>query len=240
MGVAALLDVTSRLDARRMFERSVKLSMAGMQDDRGLVSMDKRALYPGPVTTLTETCAALGMSDIQELTPHLKEARSVHFGSDGDISKCYLEFAGDATPSAGLIFLALKCKGSSTSLNKYRLMRQTDAETWLISHMGDTPIGAAALQVIGLAQRHDPDNEAVVLHVSEDGTDRESIDISVADAALSLNNAVDLLAPVFDHFYLDMKTFLDREGARQFGHLAVGNDQQGQGFVTIYFGAQPI
>ncbi|PUB17060.1 hypothetical protein DFP92_10270 [Yoonia sediminilitoris] len=241
MGVAALLKVTGQLDAPRMFERSAKLSPGQLHDDRGLVSMDKRALYPGPLTTLTDTCAALGISQIEKLAPHIKAARSVHFGSDGPIAKCYLEFAPDAAPAAGVVFLALKMKADAARLNTYKLMPQAEAEQWVKLRLGEiSAVGGVAMQTLSLAQKHDPDGQAVVLHVTEEGTDRESIDISVADAAVSLADVSGLLAPVFAHFDVDAADFMTTHGALQFGHLAIGSDQLGEGFATIYYGARPI
>lgn len=241
MGVDDLLEVTGRLDISRMFEESVKISARGMSDDRGLISIDKRALYPGPVGTLTDICNALGIDEVAGLTQHLKAAQSVHFGSDGGISKCYLEFAPDRAPDAGLVFLALKAKSGVARQSRYKTMPQQGAETWLSDHIGiENSLYAAAMSALTLSQSHDPDGLAVVLHVTEDGTTRESIDISVADAGVSLADSANLLSGVFAQFGLTAAAFLTRHGHRQFGHLAVGHDQSGETFATIYFGARPL
>jgi hypothetical protein len=243
MSVARLLSVTAGLDAPRIFERSVKLGPGGLSEDRGLVSMDCRALYPAPRTTLTEICTALGCPDPAPLLDHLAAAQAVHFGADGEIGKCYLEFPPDSAPLPDLVFLALKWQGDAVGLSHYKsLARQSHAEkaamidTLVIDHV----VRAVARRCLDLARDGDPDGTAVVLHVTDPDSRRASIDISVADARRSLAEAASFLEPLFSAFDLDGAAFLQTHGAARFGHLAVGMDRHGGPFATIYFGAQAL
>lgn len=243
MGVADLLAVTATLDAPRIFERSVKLSQGAMSDDRGLVSMGRRALYPAPRTTLAEVCAALGCDDCTALLPHLAAAHSVHFGADDGIGKCYLEFARDTAPAPDLVFLALKWAGTDRRLNHYTSVthQSHDAKAALVAALVSAgPVHDAMRASLDLARDGDPDGTAVVLHVTETGSPRASVDISVADARLTLADVADLVAPVFMGFGLDPALFLAAHGAARFGHIAAGMDSEGAAFATLYFGARQL
>lgn len=243
MTVARLLSVTGDLDAPRIFERSVKLRKGQMAADRGLVSVSKRALYPGPRSTLAETCAALGCPDITPLEPYLKQSHFVHFGADGDIGKCYLEFTPDAAPWPDLVFLALKWRGGDAKLNRYTTIAHSphrEKEALIDALVPDGPVRAVAQACLMLARDGDPNNKAVVLHVTEDGSPRASIDISVADARQTLSDAAALLTPLFNAFDIDGDALLKSEGDARFGHIAVGTDSAGAPFATLYYGATQL
>jgi hypothetical protein len=243
MGVARLLAVTATLDAPRIFEESVKLSQGVLSEDRGLVSMDRRALYPGPRTTLAEVCATLGCDDCSALVPNLAAAHSVHFGADDGIGKCYLEFAPDTAPTPGLVFLALKWAGLDRRLNHYTSVTHHShaAKGALLDALVPAgPVRDAMHASLDLARDGDPDGVAVVLHVTETGTSRASVDISVADARLTLGDVASVIAPVFAGFGVDPAPFLDAHGTAQFGHIAAGMDSKGAAFATLYFGARQL
>lgn len=243
MGVARLLSVTETLEAPRIYERSFKLTKKGIATDRGLVSMDRRALYPGPKSTLHEICTALGCPDPAPLDPYLRLATAVHFGADGDIGKCYLEFAPQDRPEAGLVFLALKWKGMDHRLNRYNTLedRSHEEKQQMIRALVPDPVVADVMQrSIDLAASHDPDGRAVVLHVTEDGSRRASLDVSVADAKYTLARATGVLAPLKAFQGCDLRPFLDEHGDASFGHIAAGVDRNGETFVTVYYGATQL
>ncbi|WP_439156323.1 hypothetical protein [Yoonia sp.] len=241
MTVSRLLAVTAELGAPRIFERSVKLSAGRVAADRGLISMDKRALYPGPRGTLAETCAALGCPDSGALDPYLRQAQSVHFGADGDIGKCYLEFAPPQAPLPNLVFLALKWRGSDVRLNHYTSIADQphrEKQRLIDALVPDGPIRAATHACLQLARDGDPDEEAVVLHVTDCRSARVSVDISVADAKVTLAVAAHILGPLFKAFELDPSGFLDAKPNDRLGHVAVGKDGAGAMFAAIYHGAR--
>lgn len=243
MSVSRLLAVTAALGVPRIFERSVKLRAGHIATDRGLISMDKRALYPGPRGTLAETCAALGCPDSAPLDPYLRQAQSVHFGADGDIGKCYLEFAPDQAPTPDLVFLALKWRGSDVRLNHYTSVADQPhcAKQRLIDTLVPAgPVRTATHACLQLARDGDPDSAAVVLHVTDRLSARASVDISVADAKVTLADTAHILGPLFKAFALDPSTFLDAQANDRLGHVAVGEDGAGAGFATLYHGARLI
>jgi len=240
MSVARLLSVTEGLDAPRIFERSIKLHDGHVATDRGLVSLDKRALYPGPRTTLANTCTALGCPDTSALEPHLSRAHSVHFGADGDIGKCYLEFTPDTAPLPHLVFLAIKWRGDDLRVNHYTSITHqphADKQTLIDTALPEGPVRNTMHTCLTLARDGDPDDEAVVLHVTEVDTARASIDISVADANQTLADTRPLLAPLFTTFDIDADTHLTDD---RFGHIAAGTDRAGLPFATLYYGATQL
>lgn len=243
MSVARLLSATETLEAPRIFERSAKLSRGRISTERGLVSMDKRALYPGPRSTLRDVCAALGCPDPMPLEPFLSQACAVHFGADGDIGKCYLEFAPQDAPEPDLVFLALKWRGDAQRLNRYVAVsaRPHADKAALVRRLVPDPVVADVMQrSLDLARDGDPDGQAVVLHVTEDGSARASVDISVADAKASLRDATEILLPLKAFHGCDLRPFLDEQANARFGHIAAGQASDGATFVTIYYGARAI
>ena len=243
MGVARLLSQTETLESPRIFERSIKLSQSGISTDRGLVSLDKSALYPGPKGTMHEMCLALGCPDPSPLDPYLGQASAVHFGADEDIGKCYLEFPRHDRPEDNLVFLALKWKGSDQRLNRYTELAgrsHQEKEAFIDELVPDPTVADVMRRSLALARDGDPDGEAVALYVTEEGTSRASIDISVADAKSSVADAMDVLAPLKAFNGCDVRHVFDGIRGERFGHVAAGVDRQGATFVTVYYGAELI
>ena len=238
MSVARLLSVTEMLDAPRIFERSVKVSAGSPSTDRGMVTFDKRALYPGPRTTLAETCAALGCPDSSALDPLLRQAHAIYFGVDGDIGKCYLEFTYKTAPLPGLVFLAIKWRGTEVKVNHYTTIAHqphSTKEALIDTLIPAGPVHEAMHACLPVARDGTPGNNAVVLHVTEVGTRRASVDINMADVKLTMADAAPLLSPLYNAYGIDP----DLSDAR-FGHLAAGTDRNGAPFATFYFGATQI
>ena len=241
-GVARLLSVTQTLHAPRIFERSVKLSGRDLSTDRGLVSMDRRAIYPGPKSQLRTICGALGCDDPSALDPFLSQCTAVHFGADEDIGKCYLEFVPDNAPENDLVFLALKWREGQQRLNRYvSLTDLTHAEKQaaIADVITDAVVADAMRQCLDLARDGDPDGKAVLLRVTEDRTDRVSLDISVADAGRTLGQVMDVLRPLLEASGEAME-WAEAHADASFGHIAAGMDADSQPFVTIYYGAQAL
>ena len=242
MGVARLLSVTKTLEAPRIFERSVKLTKHGLSSDRGLVSLDKSAIYPGPKATLRAICTDLGCPDTAPLEPHLSAASAIHFGADEDIGKCYLEFAPQNAPEADLVFLALKWREGAQRLNRYHSIsarphaRKHDLMRTLVP---DPVVGDVMAQALDLARSGDPDGEAVVLHVTEDGSTRASVDVSVADAKVSIGD-VKILGALQAFTGCGLRALLDQMAHDRFGHIAAGVGPDGGTFVTLYYGAKAL
>ena len=243
MGVARLLAATAALDAPRVFEKSVKIDRRGISTDRGLVSMDRRAIYPGPKAQLQAICADLGAPDCTVLFPYLSSASAIHFGADGEIGKCYLEFAPADAPEADLVFLALKWHGDDQRLNRYSSvsdLSHTSKRNMIRDLLHDPTVADVMGKCLDLAQDGDPDGNAVVLRVTEEGSTRVSLDISVADAKQTLGDAARLLAPLAAFQGCGLRPWLDENRSARFGHIAAGLDARGEVFVTLYYGAEQL
>jgi hypothetical protein len=243
MTVARLLSVTETLGAPRIFERSLKLGQGYTSDGRGLVSMDKRALYPGPLANLIDLCQGLGCDDIGALAPHLSAAKSVHFGADGDIGKCYLEFAPSDAPLENLVFLSLKWRGDDVRVSHYKSVTHLphpDKINFIDEIVSEPVLSETLKRCLDIARNGDPDGEAVTLHVQEVGSKRASVDISIADAGRTIESMKPIIAPLFDAFGISLDPFIDAEADAKFGHIAAGIDRAGKDFATLYYGAVQI
>jgi hypothetical protein len=142
-----------------------------------------------------------------------------------------------------LVFLAMKWRGDDLRCNHYTTIANQPhphKEELINTRVPAGSVRAAAQACLTIARDGDPDAEAVVLHVTEIGSARESVDISVADAGLTLSDAAPILGPVFDAFDVNGAAFMDAAGSARFGHIAVGTDRSGAPFATLYFGAEQL
>lgn len=238
MSVARLLSVTATLETQRIFERSIKISSGVPSKERGMVTFDKRDLYPAPRTTLAEICADLGCPDSSALDPYLKQAHAIYFAADGDIGKCYLEFTPQTTPLPDLVFMAIKWRGEDVKVNHYTSIahKPHSAKEELIDALVPAgPVRDAMRACLPVARDGTPGGEAVVLHVTEEGTRRASVDINMSDVKLTMAQAAPLLSPLYTAY--GIKPNLTDAN---FGHLAAGTDREGAPFATFYYGAKVI
>lgn len=238
MSIVRLLSVTAALEAPRVFEESIKISATGASAERGMVTFDKRALYPGPRTTLAEVCADLGCPDSSDLDPYLGQAHAVYFAVDGDIGKCYLEFTPKTAPVLDLVFMAIKWRGADVKVNHYTTIAHQphSAKEALVDALVPAgPVHQAMHACLPVARDGTPGDEAVVLHVTETGTRRASVDINMSDVKLTMAQAAPLLSPLYTAYGIE-PNLTDAN----FGHLAAGTDREGAPFATFYYGAKVI
>lgn len=159
-----------------------------------------------------------------EVAQHWSAAPLIHIGLEGaasgdgpDVRKVYLEFEPHSAPVADLAYLAMKCTERGY-LHRYE--RVTD-----ISPILDVLALPERARVIAalLARRSDTN-----LRVSEDGTPRLSLDISLADIAPDENLFAALARLV---------TVINpnaRPPTIWPSHVALGRDRTGNAFVTLY------
>ena len=233
-----LIAATEGLGRPRIFERSVKVGAGGIAADRGLVSVP-----PVDAETLARVCADLGAPQTPDFAMLLPHARSVHFGADSEIGKCYLEFAPGTAPESGLVFLAAKWRGNRMALNRYTDISGTAHDAKVALVLAEVPVPDLAPHLAALldhARAGDPDDEAVVLKVSEEGSARLSFDISVADAGWSVARSRPLIDPLIGAIGQEWCSLPQTAIPDLLGHVAVGQDAAGAPFVTLYHGAREI
>lgn len=203
-----------------------------------MVTVDKRALYPAPRTTLAEICTDLGCPDSSALDPFLKQAHAIYFAADSDIGKCYLEFTPQTAPLPDLVFMAIKWRGEDVKVSHYTSIAhkpQRAQEKLIDALVPPGPVCDLMHACLPVARDSTPDGEAVVLHVTEEDTPRASVDINMSDAKLTMAQAGPLLSPLYTAY--GIKPNLTDAN---FGHLAAGTDREGAPFATFYYGAKMI
>lgn len=203
-----------------LLARSRKISAAGVSDRRYLLTFPREALAdPDDCAALAQ---AIGLPLPDLLAQHWTRAEMIHLGLDDadttgeSLLKIYLEFAPETTPEPGLAYLALKM-GQSARLNRYDW--QPDPAPLLAELALPPDLAETTAQIAAMAQ---------VLRVSEEGSARLSIDMSLADLAPDPVCA-DLLARLVTGINPAVQPPVLWPS-----HVAIGRDRMGTTFVTLY------
>lgn len=219
------LAVRARLTLPPLREESLKISKDGIVRGRYLLTFSRRALLPGPSARFQALADDLGL-DARVLTPHLSAANAVHVGMEpGNRTKLYLEFPVPNAPAAHLAFLAVK---HDNKVNRYNWIDHLTLEqqTQLLQGIvPDSPARATAITCLSHA--------GGVLQVIEDGSSRNSIDIHLADADMTVGDLPGLAA-LLAGYGDDLSDIRHMK----LGHFACGVGRDGAAFATVYFGGR--
>lgn len=204
-----------------LIARSCKLRREGWTNRRLLMTFPRAALIrphdPAPLLSLVGGTLPDAMADVW------CRADVLHLGldaeDDGIIRKLYLEFAPEAAPEPGLAYLALKCGGTRQGLHRYDRVTRADA----VLDTLDLPpaLRDAAGRLAALSQD--------LLHVTEAGSARLSLDIGLAD----LDPASRFWAPHVARLVTAINPAAPLPLALP-SHVALGRDRHGAPFVTLY------
>ena len=226
-----------------MREHSVKAFEGEMRVGRVLISLHREQLGPGPSRVLRGLCARLGAPDagVAALDMVQSRADSVHFGFEpepwGTVLKCYLEFTPRTAPQEGLVFLALKWWGDGRwTISEYRSRTDLphDARANLIAEI--LPDGPVFEVFSGYACHPD---QPTLLEVTEPGTPRRSLDVTLADRDTTLGAEHDALLCAMGQTDKARRFLTDHTNA-PLGHLAGGTARDGRAFATVYYGAHHV
>ncbi|MEM9549609.1 MAG: hypothetical protein AAGA05_00455 [Pseudomonadota bacterium] len=110
----------------------------------------------------------------------------------------------------------------------------------MTTHIPDAQAQAAALALLDLARAGDPDDEAVMLQVSEVGSARHSFDISVADAGRSVGSVIGVISDLLESLGQSAARIPAAAQSALLGHVAIGQDAAEQPFATLYYGARAL
>ena len=238
--VQRLLAATEGLPCERIFEPSVKLTHTGVASDRGLVSVPRAAVT---ADRIAQICADLGAVQTPGIIAHLPKAQAVHFGADGEIGKLYLEFAPQDAPEQGLVFIAAKWRGPDAAEDRYHtltcLSRSEMAEE-VAQGLSEPAFHAVMSAVLERARMGDPDGEAVVLKVTQQGSARMSYDVSLADGGQALERYFPILTPLFACLGRSSAELPAQARQALLGHIAMGSAKNGAPFATLYYGAHAV
>lgn len=257
---ARLLDRIRALGVPYGYERSFRLSAAGLQANRFLVSMNRADLGADALDRTLAVGRELGMPE--EAQRHAREqfedARCVHFGFEaGDgaiVGKLYLERgpADDEVARATergegvLLHLAFKwdVRSGAHVVTRYDWFPALSAAAIearlraLYAPAEDGESARIACELLALAAARG--GELPYLEVREPDNGRRSFDLNLYDAGLAVRDALPLLLRMRDLHGVrpgQFQALLDQIKGRPLGHLAGGAHRDGRDFFNVYYGA---
>lgn len=233
----ALLDL---LPARPLVAASVKIGLSGLSAGRRLYTLPRAAFAPQATARFLTAAAAFLGHDAAALRPWLDLCDVFHFGLDPasgvdrhPVRKVYLELTADTPDDPTLTYIALKAVPGALRLNRYHtvpLTTATEADQLLAAlnlAAGFQPPARALIRALLAGPGDYP-----TLMVTEDGTQRRSLDFNFADQAASdqvLTALAQLLADLGQS-----PTAIDRLLTPSLCHAALGVAADGSAFVTLY------
>jgi len=254
-----LLDKVRALGTGFGFEKSFKLSAAGLQDERLILGVRSRALEP---QALAGVCRGIGMPKeyLEHFSRVLPEANTVGFGYEGDGAgggafKVYLEFwdrlrarvlqdPGNHAPAE--LFLGFKWQAGEPK--RRALARYTCYPLLSIAAIASRmqalyagsgqPSLAAARALLEAAALRVPGDSFVYVEAAEEGNPRKSFDLNLYKAGLMVRGLRPVLAPLAPSYGIapaKLEELLERAGGRPLGHLSGGVGRDGKDFLTVYY-----
>ncbi|MGH8686526.1 MAG: hypothetical protein ACREVQ_02345 [Burkholderiales bacterium] len=258
---ALLLRLVGELDVPHQYERSFRISEAGLMANRYLLTIDRRDLLGDPRERLLAICERLGMpAALRSAAEQRFEMTScAHFGFEGDpdsvVCKLYLErqVPDDEARRAreqgqpALLHLAFKWQiGGGTEVTSeylwYPQLATAQIEARLASHVyRDRAQASLALakEVLALAAAKVPVDQLQYLEVQEPGNGRKSFDLNLYNARLQVKDLQPVLYRMRDLFGVrpgQFQALYDQIKGKTMGHLAGGVHRNGKDFFNLYYG----
>jgi len=253
-----LLERVRGLGAGFGFEKSFKLSAAGLQDERLILGVRTRLAAPQALIGL---CRGIGMPEefVAHFARALPQANTAGFGFEGDAQggsfKVYLEFwermwgrvqrePADRTPQE--LFLGFKWQArdpSRRALARYTChpllsIPAVQRRLAALYEGGDAPSLGAARELLALAAARVPGDSFVYVEAAEDGNPRRSFDLNLYKARLTLGELRPVLAALAPRYGIPggaLDGLMASAGNRPFGHLSGGVGRDGKDFLTVYY-----
>jgi hypothetical protein len=238
------------------FERSFKMSRAGLAADRVILAVRTQRAERA---ALLEACRALGMPPpcLAEFEEGLGAANTIGFGFEGGaaggVYKVYLEFwdrlrerlaREPRNVAPALLFLGFKWPAGDPArfavarytchplLSIQSILRRLEA---LYEGRHDSPSLAAARAIMALGAARIGEDSFVYVEAAEEGNPRASFDLNFYKARLRLDDLRSALEPLAAGHEADLQSLLKEHGQRPFGHLSGGRGRDGQDFLTVYY-----
>ena len=245
--------VVAALRGPYIHERSVKLGPGRLSADRFLVTCYPTSLGPDPRARFIEIATMLDCpaEAVARLSAHWGAVESVHLGCDGidpPLFKLYVEYPlgksgrSDIPPDAG--FLSVKwVPGGNFNYSLYRVLPEPAtapaARAALPGAISDD-VGEASLRfadaVLGGVLM--PEAPISILVVEDETSPRRSFDINLYRAETPFGrhrSAIRALCADFGMPDAARRLLAEGEGT-MLGHVAIGRDERGAEFVTLYYG----
>lgn len=258
---ALLLGLVGDLGVPHQYERSLRISAAGLMANRFLLTVDRRDLLGDPRARLLEICDRMEMPPAlrSEAEERFEMTSCAHFGFEGDpgniVCKLYLErkVPDDEARRARengqpvLLHLAFKWQvGGGTEVTTEYLwhpyLSAVEIERRLAEHVyRDGPQASLELasQVLTLAAGKVDAGMLQYLEVQEPGNGRRSFDLNLYNAQLQVKDMQPALYRMRDLYAArpgQFQALYDQIKAKTLGHLAGGVHRNGKDFFNLYYG----
>lgn len=258
---ALLLRLVGELGIPHQYERSFRISAAGLMANRFLLTVDRRDLLGDPRARLLAICERLEMpAALRAAAEERFEMTScAHFGFEGDpgrvVCKLYLERKvpddearrARERSEAVLLHLAFKWQvgGRTEVTSEYQwhpYLTAAQIEERLARHVyRDGPQASLALAkaVLALAAARAPAEQLQYLEVQEPGNGRRSFDLNLYNAKLLVKDLQPPLYRMRDLYAArpgQFQALYDQIKGKVLGHLAGGVHRDGGDFFNLYYG----
>ncbi len=241
------------------YEKSFKLMRGHFLPNRYLLGIDKSRLNR---STLRLICESMGMPQrfVDDLFEHYNAANLVLLGfeegAEGCTYRIYLEYwdkiraaiAGKSPPHEPMtMFQGFKWNALDNSravLTEYtcypkletdQIIEKVDA---LLSAREDSPVFEISRDMIQAASQRAGGQTFIYLEASEAGNPRQSFDINLYSADMTLESVSSQLLQLCHHYEIDrreLEVIYRRDGSRPLGHISAGLDRDANDFFTVYY-----
>jgi len=265
MSYASLLqEAVANLNEPYGAEYSFKLKKGALLQNRFLLTLHISAFGRHPQKALQRFVTPFNMPDafLAAWAEPLSRANIVHFGYERDgqseLLKLYFEFAADAVAAADsgtaadeaiLVHVAYKWdphNPAKRAVANYHFQPGLDrtkiAErvATLFEHREQAPLQFTR-QLIAKSANSIPEDEMLMLEVSEEGNSRHSFDLKLYDAEWTLASIAPELMKLFDYFQVSREllgSLIEEHSRKILGHLSGGIGRDNREFITLYFGVE--
>jgi len=256
---ALLFRLVGELGVSGQYERSLRISEAGLEANRFLLTLEQRDI-PGGRERVLDICRRLGMPEeaLAAASERYGMANCIHFGFEGDagrgMCKLYLERAvspeearlARAAGESALLHLAFKwTPGGSFVTTEYRwhpALTAAEIAQRLERHVYAGASGESleiAKGVLSLAAGRIAAEQLQYLEVQERETDRRSFDLNLYNARLQVKEMQPQLNRMRELHKLrpgQFQALYDQIKLLPLGHLAGGVHRNGKDFFNLYYG----
>jgi hypothetical protein len=255
---AELIQAVGALGVPHQYERSFRISRAGLSANRFLLTLDPRDIVGDARARIMEICERMRMPDAarRQAAERFAQARCVHFGFEGDsgsiICKLYLERlvppeeAVGAGKTGAPLHLAFKwdlLKGGfvTTHYHWFPALSVSGIEARFdrVYGGGDGASRRIASEVLRHAAERAPAERLQYLEVWEEENDRRSFDLNLYNSKMSMRDVQSAITAMRDHFGVrpgHFQALYDQVRGLALGHLAGGVHRGGEDFFNLYYG----
>jgi hypothetical protein len=262
-----LIQLIKELNVIYDFERSFKMSQQKMGWHRFLMVVDKNDIGGDAHERVLNVCDRMGMPEdfLGMFKENFSQANPVDFGFEADEGRCiyktYLDFLPQLRKGGHInlnqtkphiMFLGFKwdvLDPAKKALTKYTWYPALSFEEIRrrLSDIYENDKGRKSIELaeefLRIISSRTTYDKVYYLDVAEGDSPRRSFDINAYSANLQLKELYPLMMKIWEYFSIPAQEFSDlyrQMETKIFGHFSGGIDREGNDFLTIYFGLEPV